>query len=509
VTARATLRDNEPMSTATPCYDGLHAAHSRLHRFAHLGAMAGWDQAANMPPGGAQARAAALAELAALMHRLRTDPKLGSDIACAEHEPLSDEQRANLREIRRDWHHATALPEALVQRQQIVTARCEHAWRAQRPANDWAGFVANFREVLALVREQAGHLAERSGLKRYDALLDVYEPGMTSAELDRIFGDLRGWLPDLIARVRERQSREPVVQPVGPFPVAAQRELSLRVTGLLGFDLEAGRIDVSTHPFCGGVPEDVRLTTRYDESDFVGALMGTIHETGHGRYEQNLPRDWLGQPIAQARSAAIHESQSLSFEMQLGCHPAFVRRLAPMLVQAFGAQPAFEPANLQRLMNRVKPGLIRVDADELTYPAHILLRYEIERKLVEGEIGPDDIPALWDERMRDLLGLDTRGNYKDGPLQDVHWPSGVFGYFPSYSLGAMYAAQWFAAMRRRIPDLDDRIGRGDLAAVFDWLRENIWQQASRWTTAELALRATGEALAPAHFKAHLEARYLG
>jgi carboxypeptidase Taq len=206
---------------------------------------------------------------------------------------------------------------------------------------------------------------------------------------------------------------------------------------------------------------------------------------------------------------ALHESQSLSFEMQLGSHPGFVQQLAPLVVQAFGDQPAFEPANLHRLMTRVKPGFIRVDADEVTYPAHIILRYEIERPLIEGEIQIDDVPALWDTKMQELLGIDTRGNYKDGPMQDVHWPEALFGYFPCYSLGAMYAAQWFAAMRRAMPDLDARIAAGELTAVFGWLRENIWSQASRWTTDELAVRASGEPLNPAHFKAHLEARYLG
>jgi carboxypeptidase Taq len=299
-----------------------------------------------------------------------------------------------------------------------------------------------------------------------------------------------------------------VVQPKGPFPVAAQRRLCERVITLLGFDFNAGRLDVSTHPFCGGVPEDVRMTTRFREEDFLGSLMGTIHETGHGRYEQNRPRDWLGQPLSESRSMAIHESQSLSFEMQLGSHPGFVVQLTPLLNDAFGAQPAFEPVNLHRLMTRVKPGLIRVDADEVTYPAHIIVRYEIERALIEGEIEADDIPALWDAKMAELLGLDTRGNFKDGPMQDVHWPSGLFGYFPCYSLGAMYAAQWFAAMRRVTPDLDARIARGDFAPVFDWLRQHIWKPASRWTTDELATRASGEPLNLAHFKTHLHARYL-
>lgn len=277
---------------------------------------------------------------------------------------------------------------------------------------------------------------------------------------------------------------------------------------LLGFDFDAGRLDVSAHPFSGGVPEDVRLTTRYSTGEFLISLMGTIHETGHGRYEQNLPREWLGQPVALARSMAIHESQSLSFEMQLGRHRGFAERLAPLVAEHLGSQPAFEAENLWRLLTRVKPGRIRVDADEVTYPAHVILRYEIERPLIEGEIEAEDIPELWNAKMQELLGVDTRGDFTNGPLQDVHWPEALFGYFPCYSLGAMYAAQWFAAMRRRTPDLDARIGRGELVSVFGWLGEHIWQAGSRWPTDELARRASGEALNPAYFRAHLQARYL-
>jgi carboxypeptidase Taq len=496
-------------TASTPAYDNLCATWQRLHHLGHLHAMASWDEAANMPPKGATARAAALAELGTLMHRQRTDPAMRGQLDRAEQEALTDTQRANLREMRREWRQHNALPESLVQRRQLAGSRCEHAWRRQRPANDWAGFVPNLREVLAIAREEAALLAELNGCSRYEALMDGFEPGMTCAQVDRVFGDLRGWLPGLIQQVRERQAGVAVLQPVGPFPVPAQRALGEQVMRLLGFDFDAGRLDVSAHPFTGGVPEDVRLTTRYREDDLLPALMGTIHETGHGLYEQNLPADWLGQPVAQARSMAIHESQSLAFEMQLGSHPAFVARLAPLLAQAFGAQPAFEPANLQRLLTRVNPGFIRVDADEVTYPAHILLRYEIERPLVEGEIEVEDIPALWDEKMQQLLGLDTRGNFKDGPMQDIHWTQGAFGYFPCYTLGAMYAAQWLAALRRERPDLDACIAAGDLAPLAGWMRQHIWREASFWPTDELARRASGEALNPAHYRAHLHQRYLG
>jgi carboxypeptidase Taq len=495
------------MNTTTH-YAELCRTWTRLYHYSHAASMLGWDRNAMMPAKGNEARAAAEAELQALMHRTRTDPQLAEQLRAADSEPLNDTERANLREMRRDWRDANALPESLVQAKSLAGAQCEHAWRAQRGANDWRGFLENFREVVRLSREEAKRLADDSGLSRYDALMDRYEPGVRAADIDRIFGDVKQWLPQLIARVQSKQRDEPLIVLTGPFPVAAQRAMNLAVMKKLGFDFDAGRLDESAHPFSGGVPEDVRLTTRYREDDFMQSLMGTIHETGHARFEQNLPREWLGQPIGHARSYGIHESQSLSFEMQLARSRAFVGLLAPMLNEHFGSQPAFDPDNLHRLLTRVKPGLIRVNADEVTYPAHIILRYEIERALIESEVEPDDIPALWDEKMQTLLGLDTRGNYKDGCLQDVHWSDGSFGYFPSYTLGAMYAAQWFATMRRTTPDLNERIAAGNFAPLFEWLNTHIWSQGSRWETPELVRRASGEPLNPAYFRAHLEARYL-
>ncbi len=400
------------------------------------------------------------------------------------------------------------LPARLVEAKSLAGSRCEHAWRAQRPANDWTGFLDNFRAVVTLSREEAQLLSQAKGVSPYDALMDKYEPGMRSADIDVIFGDLKHWLPGLIGQVRAQQTGESVIRAQGPFAVERQRALGAEVMGILGFDFAAGRLDISTHPFCGGVAEDVRITTRYGEDDFMRSLMGIVHETGHARYEQNLPHDTVHLPVGRARSMGIHESQSLSFEMQLGRSPAFLALISPLLKKHLGDQPAFEPANLARLFSRVQPGFIRVDADELTYPAHIILRYEIERALIDGDIEAEDIPALWDDKMMAYLGLDTRGNFQNGCLQDIHWTMGSFGYFPSYTLGAMYAAQYFATIRQATPNLDTRVAAGDLSPIFDWLNTHIWQQASRWETGELVQRATGEALNPRHFRAHLESRYL-
>lgn len=489
-------------------YQQLSAIFQRLSRFSHLSAIAGCDMQTTMPPGGSRARGEALAEMSVLQHEILTDKRVGDLIQEAEQQSLNDVERANLLEIRRAYQQATLLPASLVEAKSIAGSHCEHAWRQQRPANDWKGFSANLKEVVRLSREEAQLRADANGSSRYDALLDVFEPGMTSAKLDSTFGELKTWLPDLLQQVVEKQSQQEIIHPKGPFPVNAQRELGLDIMKVLGFDFNHGRLDVSAHPFCGGVPEDVRITTRYNENEFLSAMMGVIHETGHARYEQNLPQQWRGQPVALARSTAIHESQSLFMEMQLGRSREFLQRMLPQVKIHMGDQPALQADNFVRLTQQVKPGYIRVDADELSYPAHVVLRYEIERALIEGEIEVDDIPALWDEKMQQSLGIDTRGNYRDGCMQDIHWTDGAFGYFPTYTLGAMYAAQLFQAVKKAIPQLSELIREGDLQPVFNWLQQNIWQHGSRFSTEQLLLNATGEALNPCYFRQHLEQRYL-
>lgn len=489
-------------------YHQLTRTFQRLSRFSHLSAIASWDMFTMMPSGGNKARGEALAELSVLEHQLLTDPKVAMWIAAAQQEDLNDVEQANLREMSRLHHQASLLPESLVEAKSLAGSRCEHAWRSQRPANDWEGFSDNLKEVVKYSREEARLRAEAKGCTPYDALLDIFEPGMTSAQLDVLFTDVKSWLPDLLNNVVAKQSQQSLIAPVGPFPTALQRELGLETMAQLGFDFTAGRLDISAHPFCGGVPEDVRITTRYDENELLSALFGVIHETGHARYEQNLPRNWSGQPIALARSTAIHESQSLFFEMQLGRSEAFLTRLIPAVRRYFGDQAAFEESNFIAWNQQVKPGFIRVDADEVSYPAHVILRYEIERELINGDIEVDDIPALWNEKMQAWLGLSTIGNYRNGCMQDIHWTDGGFGYFPSYTLGAMYAAQLFSAANRALPNLNQSIAQGEFGALFDWLRQNIWQHGSRFTTEQLITQATGEPLSSRYFRAHLEARYL-
>ncbi|WP_034946504.1 carboxypeptidase M32 [Erwinia oleae] len=489
-------------------YENLTKTFTRLSRFGHLSAIAGWDMMTMMPPGGSSARGEALAELSVLRHEILTAKEVGQWLNEVDPAALNDIERANVSEMRRVWQQAALLPASLVEAKSIAGTRCEHAWRQQRPANDWQGFAENLKEVVKLSRREAEIRAQAGGVSRYDALLDMFEPGMTRAKLDNTFGDIRQWLPNLLQRIVDKQARETVEVPVGPFAVESQKQLGLAIMKQLDFDFNAGRLDVSAHPFCGGVPEDVRITTRYNENEFISAMMGVIHETGHARYEQNLPKQWPGQPVSLARSTAIHESQSLFFEKQLGRSAEFLRLILPQVKLLLGDQPALETTNFIALNQRVKPGLIRVDADEVSYPAHIILRYEIECALIEGDIEVDDIPQLWQEKMQSLLGLDTTGNYRDGCMQDIHWTDGAFGYFPTYTLGAMYAAQLFQGLKKALPQVNELLGEGNLQPVFDWLGQNIWQHGSRFSTRQLIENATGEDLNPVWFRQHLENRYL-
>ncbi|WP_062270703.1 carboxypeptidase M32 [Endozoicomonas arenosclerae] len=492
-------------------YNQLVERFNKLYRFQHLSSIASWDQSAMMPSGGNQARSEALAELSSLMHELITEKQVGDWIHEARENSDDPETLSSIREMERSWRKASVMPAELVKAQSLASSKCEHAWRTQRTENDWQGFSENLKEVVKLAQEEASIRATASGVKGYDAMLELYEPGMTSSELDVLFGNLKSWLPDTLQTVVDQQASDTLIASQGHYPTENQKALGLEVMELLGFDFNHGRLDVSVHPFCGGVSEDVRLTTRYNEADFVESLMGTIHETGHARYNQNLPEDLRSLPLGSYRSMGVHEGQSLFYEMQLGRSPAFLQLIRPLIVKhlANGQEDErFSQSNLEKIYNRVKPGYIRVDADEISYPLHVILRYEIEKALIEGDLKVDDLPQAWDEKMQAYLGLSTGENHSTGCMQDIHWPMGAFGYFPSYTLGAMYAAQQFATVKRQIPDVDIQVAAGNLEPVFSWLKENIWQQGSKLETHELYTQATGEPLNADHFKQHILNRYL-
>ena len=492
-----------------PAYAKLE---DRFRRVAVLGQAEGvlhWDMSTMMPSGGAGARAEQLAVLKTARHALLTDPETADLLEAAAAPDLDDWQRANVAEMERQWRHATALGPDLVEAVSRASTACEMAWRGARPAGDFAAVLPNLKALLGLVRETAAAKGEALGLDPYDALLDAYEPGGRQADIDPLFDDLEAFLPDFLGRVLEHQARRPAaVLPPGPFPVASQRGLALELMAALGFDFDHGRLDESRHPFCGGVPEDVRITTRYDEDDFTSSLMAVLHETGHALYEMGLPPAWLHQPVGLARSMSVHESQSLLIEMQVCRSRPFLAFAAPLIGRAFGgAGAAWDAENLYRLLTRVTPGLIRVDADEVTYPAHVIVRYGIEKAMISGAMEAADLPAAWNEGMDRLLGL-TPPDDGDGCLQDIHWYDGAWGYFPTYTLGAIAAAQIFAAAKGADGAMEADIAQGDFKPLRAWLGDAIHGKGSLLSVPDLLTQATGRPLDVNVFKAHLEDRYL-
>ena len=490
-------------------YGDLAARFTRLGRVNDAAAMLSWDTAAVMPEGASEARGAQLATLRVISHELLTDPIIGHLLAEADAEPdLSSWQRANLAEMRHAHVRAVAVPSDLVEAVSVAASRCEMMWRGARKASDFKAVLPLAEDLLRLVREQAQALAVTLKLSPYVALLDGYEPGGRAADIDPVFADLAAFLPGFIAEAREKTARRgAAIRPKGPFPIAEQKALAEKLMARIGFDFDHGRLDTSAHPFCGGVPDDVRITTRYNEADFVSALMGVLHETGHALYEQGLPRDWRDQPAGQARGMSIHESQSLLMEMQACRSIEFLTFLAPELRGVYGEDPALVADNLRRLYVKVEPGFIRVDADEASYPAHVILRYRLERAMIAGEMKFADLPPAWSEGMTSLLGLKPT-NDAEGCLQDIHWYGGDFGYFPTYTLGAMTAAQLFAAARAAVPGLMDSLSRGEFAPLVTWLRANVHGLASSLSAREILIHATGRPLSVEPFKAHLKARYL-
>lgn len=492
---------------AETAYAKLEKLFARLATLDEVVGVLHWDMATMMPAGGAPGRAEQLATMRTLRHEMITAPEVPELLDQAAGEALGEWQRANLREMRRNWVHAAAVPGRLVDALSRACSACEMVWRDARPASDFAQVVPSLAAVLELTREVAAAKAARLGVSPYDALLDQYEPDGRSAEIDRVFGEIESFLPGFLGQVLERQGPEPAA-PQGPFAVERQRELGLRFMKMVGFDFEHGRLDVSAHPFCGGTPDDVRITTRYDETDFMPALMGVLHETGHALYELGLPEEWRRQPVGTARGMSLHESQSLLMEMQACRSRHFLTFAAPLMQEAFGGDgPEWHPDNIRRLYGRVEPGFIRVDADEVTYPAHVILRYRLERAMLAGDLALTDLPGAWNDGMRRLLGLEVPDDRR-GCLQDIHWYDGAWGYFPTYTLGAMTAAQLFDAATRADPDILPGIGRGDFAPLLAWLRATIHGKASLLPTPELLVEATGRPLDVAVFRRHLESRYL-
>lgn len=498
--------------TPIDAYRTLEAQERRIGAIRDALAVLRWDQAVMMPAGGAAARAEQMATLGVILHEHVTAPGRADLIADAEADggALDVWQRANLREIGRRHRRASAVPAALVEALARAVSGTEMAWRGARAASDFAAVAPGLEALLALVREEAGHIGAALGLDAYDALLDTYDSGLRMADIAPLFDELARAVPPLLDAVLDRQTSEPPLLPLqGPFPVALQDRLGRMVIERLGFDFNHGRLDVSHHPFSAGVPDDSRITTRYESDDFIQALMAVIHETGHSLYERGRPAAWRGQPVGEARGMVLHESQSLMFEMQAARAPAFVAWLAGLARETFsGTGPAWSTDNLTRHYHHVARGPIRVHADEVTYPLHIILRTRLERAMLAGELGIADLPAAWNEGMRGLLGIVPEGD-AEGCLQDIHWYRGAFGYFPTYTLGAVAAAQLFRAARAAAPAIDDELADGRVTSLLCWAQRHVHAFGSLRTTGETIAAATGAPLGAAAFLAHLKARYLG
>ncbi len=491
-------------------YEKLEAHFEDLSRFQQIMAVLHWDYATMMPSGGAQARGEQFAALQSLIHERLTDPRVGQWLdEVGDGRELDKWQKANVGGMRHLWTHASCVPTELIQARSRKGTECEMVWRKARKADDFDLLAPHLQEVLELTREVAAVKAEAFGVEPYDALLDRYDPGMTSKRVDHVFEDLAAFLPGFLEDVLERQSKQPEPAiPQGPFSQKDQEKLARRLMEAWTFDFEHGRLDTSHHPFCGGYPGDVRLTTHYNKDNFLRAMMAVLHETGHALYSGGLPEAWRAQPVGRARGMSVHESQSLFVEMQIGRSRPFVHWVAPLYREAFnGTDEAWSEANLYELKTRVQRGLIRVDADEVTYPLHVILRYRLERALLAGEVEVDELPEVWREMMGELVGVVPETD-REGCMQDIHWMDGTFGYFPTYTLGALMAAQLFDAMRSELGDVGGAVEEGEFSVIRDWLRRNVHERGCLWTTEQLVEEVTGSKLETTCFKKHLRARYL-
>lgn len=486
-------------------YSRLKQNFSRIAVLDEAAAVLGWDAAAMMPAGGAEARGEQLATLAGLSHELLTAPQIAEDLAQAE-APADGWEAENLA-LMRDAHlRATAIPRDLVEASSRANSACETIWRIARPKGDFSLVQAALAEVLNLTRQKAEILSEKLGVFPYDVLMSQYQRGIGAADVAPVFADYELFLGRVLPEVEAEQRRSPKEElPPGPYAAAVQEALCRRLSQDTGLDYSHARLDRSAHPFCGGIPTDIRITTRYDEQDFCSALLGVLHETGHGLYEQHLPHGFMRQPVGAAAGMATHESQSLIIEMQAVRSDAYLNYLAPVLSEGFGR--VISVAALKSRLRHVERSFVRVEADELTYPAHVILRFRLEQAMISGTLAVADLPQAWNEGLQALLGIAPPDD-RLGCLQDIHWYDGGFGYFPSYTLGAMAAAQLMGAARRALPGLDAGLEKGDLAPLNGWLAENVHRQGSRLGFNALLEAATGEKLNPAAFQAHLMGRYL-
>jgi carboxypeptidase Taq len=491
-------------------YQQLEQEWQRLHAFAGALSLLRWDAAVMMPRGSVDVRGEQLAAIETEQHAVLTSPKVSRllDRAQAGSAALDDWQRANLREMLRQRDHAIAIPISLITRLARATSTAEVRWAQAREQKDFALFAPHLDEVLQLVRDKAGLLGQALKLSPYDALIDGFTPGLRCADIDSVFRALARRLPTLIRETIERQTSAPVLPIAGRFSAGKQRALITEVMRAFGFPFDRGRLDESDHPFTEGVAGDIRVTTKLDLNDPFKGLLAAMHETGHALYDLGVPRAWCTQPVGKERGIALEESQALLIEMIVCRGRSFLSYLQPLMAKHFAVSGAeWEVENLYRQVTRVRRSMIRVEADEMTYPMHVVLRYGIEKDLLDGRLPVRDLPQAWDQAMQDRLEV-RPADVAEGCLQDVHWAHGAFGYFPSYAMGAAIAAQLHASLRTDKPDLEQRVAAGDFTAVTGWLAQKVHAEAARLGPADLVKHATGKPLTAAALIRHLETRYL-
>lgn len=497
-------------TTTTTAYDELIGLVREASLLGSTAAVLAWDQETMLPPGGVEHRSRQLAQIARLAHGMATDPRIGELLDSCEGDPdltadPHSDAAANLREIRRDYDRATKLPGELVSEMASTRSRAQHEWAEARKASDFSRFVPWLEKNLRLAREAADHYGWET--ERWDALAEGFEPEMRAADVEAVFTPLRDRLQSFVDELLGGPQRPPADFRTVEVPIERQREFVRFVTERMGFDYGRGRLDTSTHPFCSGThPGDVRLTTRFRPDNLGDALSSTMHEAGHGLYEQGLPPDHAGTPLGEVASLGLHESQSRMWENQVGRSNAFWRWCHPKLEEFFGdAFSGLSVDDVYGAMNTVERSLIRVEADEATYNLHIMVRFELERALMGGDLDPSDLPEAWNERYRTSVGIGVPDD-ATGCLQDVHWSMGAFGYFPTYTLGNLYCAQLFEQAREDIGDLDESFARGDFDVLKTWLNENVHAHGGRYRAAELCERVTGKPLSPEPLLRHLEGK---
>jgi len=468
-----------------------------------------WDQEVYMAEGSVESRAAQLAWLSGRAHELLTRPDWEDLLGEADthSDSLTPWQQANLREARREWIHAATLPGKLVEALTLATSRGEVAWRNAREEDDFSIFVTHLKKILELTRETAFLKADALDTTPYNALVDQFQPGLTTHTIDLVFDSLKDFLPGFLVEVQYAQNIPKDDIPFKKrYSEKKQEELSLRIMDIMGFDFNRGRLDISAHPFTTGHPLDTRITTTYREHDPLFALTATIHETGHALYELNRPLEWRLQPVGYARGMVVHEAMSLFMEKMVALTPEFIQFITPVMQKVFGDFTELSFEHLYQFTRQVQPGYIRIEADEVTYPLHVILRYELEQLLLEDRLKVEDVPEAWDDRMNDYLGIRPPGNAK-GCLQDIHWSHGAFGYFPCYTLGAVLASQLFVDLNQEYSTTSIDIQQGRFAGIVDWLKERIYEKASLLPFEDLVHTVSGQSISAEPFIKYLRERY--